>query len=41
MRHEQIKLDWDQKAKMYGRVVNKSARYNLCYNLIPQEPDYE
>lgn len=34
-------LDWDKKAKMYGRVVNKSARYNLCISDFEQEPDYE
>src|SRR5574338_61279 len=34
-------LDWDTKAKMYGRVVNKHARYNLCIYNEDQEPDYE
>lgn len=34
-------LDWDKKAFMYGRVVNKHARYNLCFDDVPQEPDYE
>lgn len=34
-------LEWDTKAKMYGRVVNKSARYNLCFADYSQEPDYE
>lgn len=24
-------LPWDRKAKMYGRVVDKKARYNLCF----------
>jgi alkylated DNA repair dioxygenase AlkB len=38
---EQKSLEWDQKAFMYGRVVNKNARYNLCYGDISQEPDYE
>ena len=38
---EQLKLDYDKKALMYGRVVNKTARYNLCFDDIPQEPDYE
>lgn len=37
---EQENLEWDTKAKMYGRVVNKKARYNLCYNNDSQEPDY-
>jgi hypothetical protein len=34
-------LQWDKKALMYGRVVNKHARYNLCFDDIAQEPDYE
>jgi len=34
-------LDWDKKAKMYGRVVNKHARYNLCLDYQGQEPDYQ
>lgn len=38
---EQKALDWDMKAYMYGRVVNKNARYNLCYSDEAQEPDYE
>jgi hypothetical protein len=38
---EQIALDWDTKAFMYGRVVNKHARHNLCYSEQAQEPDYE
>lgn len=38
---EQRNLDWDSKAFMYGRVVNKHARHNLCYGLVEQEPDYE
>ena len=37
---EQIELDWDTKAFMYGRVVNKHARHNLCYSEEAQEPDY-
>lgn len=39
--NEQINLEWDNKCKMYGRVVNKKARYNLCYSDFTQEPDYE
>ena len=35
-----VTLDWDTKAFMYGRVVNKHARYNLCFSENPQEPDY-
>ena len=34
-------LDWDKKAKMYGRIVNKHARYNLCLDYQAQEPDYQ
>lgn len=38
---EQLALDWDKKAFMYGRVVNKHARWNLCYDTeLEQEPDY-
>jgi len=35
-----IKLDWDKKALMKGRVVNKKARYNLCFADFDQNPDY-
>jgi len=38
---EHIKLDHDKKALMRGRVVNKHARYNLCYADYDQDPDYE
>lgn len=38
---EQKGLDWDKKVKMYGRVVNKHARHNLCYDTEAQEPNYE
>lgn len=31
----------DKKAWMRGRVVNKLARYNLCYGETSQKPDYE
>lgn len=34
-------LEWDTKAFMYGRVVNKHARYNLCFDDVAQEPDYQ
>lgn len=37
---EQGDLKWDCKAFMYGRVVNKLARYNLCYDEKSQVPDY-
>ena len=33
--------EWDSKAFMYGRVVNKKARWNLCFDEKGQEPDYE
>jgi len=35
---ELSKLDWDSKAFMYGRVVTKHARHNLCFNDEPQDP---
>jgi hypothetical protein len=38
---EQDGLEKDTKANMYGRVVNKKARYNLCFAKEAQEPDYE
>ena len=41
MYDEQNVLDVDKKAFMKGRVVNKHARYNLCFDEEPQEPNYE
>jgi hypothetical protein len=38
---EQAKLNVDKKAYMRGRVVNKRARYNVCFSNSSQEPDYE
>jgi alkylated DNA repair dioxygenase AlkB len=38
---EQDKLPKDTKAFMYGRVVNKNARHNLCFGEEYQAPDYE
>jgi hypothetical protein len=38
---EQEALGKDSKAFMYGRVVNKKARHNLCFSDFDQEPDYE
>ena len=38
---EQTALTWDSKAFMYGRVVNKKARHNLCYSDFSQVADYE
>lgn len=37
--HDQLTMD--KKALMYGRVVNKKARWNLCFAEEDQEPDYE
>ena len=34
-------LDMDKHALMKGRVVNKKARWNLCFDDEDQEPDYE
>lgn len=41
MYEEHKALKPDTKAKMYGRVVNKNARYNLCFDDESQEPEYE
>lgn len=38
--NEHIKLDFDKKVYSYGKVVNKRARYNLCFADYSQEPDY-
>lgn len=37
---EQAVLEVDRKAFMYGRVVNKHARWNLCFDTVGHEPDY-
>lgn len=37
---EQAKLKVDKHAFMYGRVVNKNARWNLCFDEEHREPDY-
>jgi hypothetical protein len=39
--NEQDALPKDKKALMYGRVVNKTARHNLCFGPVAQEPDYQ
>ena len=39
--NELISLEWDTKALMYGRVVNKHARHNLCFDYVSQEPNYD
>lgn len=36
-----LSLPWDTKCMMYGRVVNKRARHNLCFSSFDQEPDYK
>lgn len=38
--NEQSSLQHDKKAFMYGRVVNKHARHNLCFSDTAQEPNY-
>lgn len=38
---EQCNLKMDKKAWMKGRVVNKHARWNLCFDTESREPDYE
>lgn len=38
---EQNNLTKDTKVKMYGRVVNKHARHNLCFSDEGHGPDYE
>lgn len=39
--NEQYDLKKDEKALMYGRVVNKVARHNLCFGENQQKPDYK
>lgn len=41
MFEEQRALEKDKKAYMRGRVVNKRARYNLCFGETAQAPDYD
>eukprot|EP01080_Neovahlkampfia_damariscottae_P005511 gene5511-9328_t len=38
---EQNDLKKDKQALMYGRVVNKSARYNLCFGEEYQQAEYK
>lgn len=38
---EQDDLEKDTKAKMYGRVVDKHARHNLCFADKEQKADFE
>lgn len=37
---EQHTFRWDTKALMYGKVRNKKARYNVCFDEEAQKPDY-
>ena len=39
--NELIDLPVDTRVFMYGRVVNKHARHNLCFADFDQEPNYE
>lgn len=41
MFNEQKDLQYDKKAFMYGRVVNKHARWNLCFDDNSRGPAYE
>lgn len=41
MMDEQLKLEWDKKALMRGKVVNKHARWNLCYDTKSSKPYYK
>jgi hypothetical protein len=41
LQEEHAPLDVDKKAFMKGRVVNKHARWNLCFDDVDQDPDYE
>lgn len=41
MFNEHINLDVDKQAWMRGRVVNKHARWNLCFDTESRAPDYE
>jgi hypothetical protein len=38
---EQSQLNVDKQAFMYGRVVNKKARWNLCFDDNDSEPNYQ
>ena len=43
MLEEQLKYEWDKKYWDIRRskVLNKRARYNVCFSNIKQDPDYE
>jgi len=38
---EQTALKWDTQAFMYGRVVSKKARHNLCFADFEQSANYQ
>jgi len=40
--NELVQLDWDKKylCRRRGKVLNKHARYNLCFSNESQEPNY-
>lgn len=38
---EHSTLDWDKNMFLFGRVVNKRARHNLCYGDDSEDPDYK
>jgi hypothetical protein len=38
---EHIRLNVDKQAWMKGKVVNKHARWNLCFDNESRDPDYE
>ena len=39
--NELLKLNYDKQAFMYGRVVNKHARHNLCFSDFEQIADIQ
>ena len=41
LQEEHMALEMDKKAKMRNKVVNKRARWNLCFAEEDQDPDYE
>jgi alkylated DNA repair dioxygenase AlkB len=41
LRDELLQCSWDKHCLMYGRVVNKHARHNLCFADFSQDHDYE
>lgn len=40
MFEEQLKIQFDKKALMRGKVVNKHARWNVCYDKKSQKSNY-